>query len=533
MDGPVVCLKGLQGQFEGRTWKTAGPLKVGRLSKCALYLDDASVSRVHAEILDTDRGWVVRDLGSMNGSFLNGERVGPVEVPLREGDILQFGEVCLVVGRVRSSGQVGNEARYAWQVTAGEAGTLEEALQRLARVQGPAEGAVHAYSAFVRIGRTGPARSLTGYLEGILWEAAEVCGASLAALALVDGRTGSLELQASFDLETPSGPPAWVEPWVGQEAFAQGRSLLLVRDLDASFKGRPLHALLCGLLRSRGRNVGVVYLARARGQEPFGQTDLCRADALALSIGPSVEAFQLQFRHQEEQILQTLTTLTELIHLRASVSAGHPQRVTDYALLLAEELNLPPADRHQLRLGALLHDLGALGVPDAILHKAGPLTPEEVKELRAQFLKGVVLFGSLPSLVPLLPMVRNHREHWDGRGYPDGLAGPQIPLLARVVGLADAFDAMTTERPYRRAMPLDQVFQEVQRLSGTQFDPACVAALLRLRPHLEDLFEQRKHTTRTISQATMEAVRASLPLERGKSARSPAPLPEERGSCRC
>jgi putative nucleotidyltransferase with HDIG domain len=155
------------------------------------------------------------------------------------------------------------------------------------------------------------------------------------------------------------------------------------------------------------------------------------------------------------------------------------------AVAIGEELGLSPKELDPLRFGGLFHDIGKIAVPDSILTKPERLTAEEydrIKEHSAEGARIVAKFGRLRDAVPI---IRHHHERWDGRGYPDGLAGEEIPLAAAVVGLADAWDAMTTERPYHRALGLDEAFAEVREGRGTQFVPAVVDAFfnaVRRRP---------------------------------------------------
>jgi len=159
-------------------------------------------------------------------------------------------------------------------------------------------------------------------------------------------------------------------------------------------------------------------------------------------------------------------------------------------MLLAEELNLPEPDRATLRIGAPLHDLGKIGIADHVLRKPDRLTPDEFEHMKTHTLKGVAILRSFRGLEPVLPIVRSHHERWDGTGYPDLLAGEAIPRLARLVMVTDSFDAMISERPYRKALSFEDAFAQIRSGLGTQFDPECGAAFLRLRPRLEALREQ-------------------------------------------
>jgi HD-GYP domain-containing protein (c-di-GMP phosphodiesterase class II) len=508
MSTQQISLRGLDAPHDTNSWESTERLRVGRLATCEVALDDTSVSRVHAEVLDDRRGWVVRDLGSTNGTFLNGTRVGRDEAFIREGDILQFGEVCLVVASLRWASSCGLERQRGWQVLPGGRGTLDDQLRHLLRPQSETAAAAERLTHLLQVGRAcNAAKTFEGYLDAVLWELAESLNAPHAALSLLDERTGALDVRVALNV---GGPPVetWAERWMGREALNRKQSLLLLHEGETE----GINAILCALLQARGRPLGVLFLARSADLAPFCEDDLRLAAALALAMAPSLDSMAHLFRRQEELFLQTLTTLTEMLNLRTNRTDGHPQRVTDYSLLLAEELSLSRDHVHHLRVGGPLHDLGTTGVRDAILHKPGPLSPEEIEEVRGHFTRGAALLEAVPSFVPLIPIVRSHREYWDGSGYPDGLAGAQIPLLGRVVAVADAFDAMTTDRPYRKALPLQEAFAEIERRSGTQFDPACVSALLRLRPRIEDYYLQRHLSTQTIPKDALEAIRQTLGL---------------------
>jgi putative nucleotidyltransferase with HDIG domain len=150
----------------------------------------------------------------------------------------------------------------------------------------------------------------------------------------------------------------------------------------------------------------------------------------------------------------------------------------DYALLIAEELGLTLEEFEQLRFAGLLHDVGKTGLPQEILLKPGKLTPDEVLEMQRHAEMGATIVEQIDFLKSLTPIILHHHERWDGKGYPMGLVATGIPMLARVLAVADAFDAMTSDRPFRKAMSLAEARRELQEGAGTQFDPRMVAALL-------------------------------------------------------
>jgi putative nucleotidyltransferase with HDIG domain len=244
---------------------------------------------------------------------------------------------------------------------------------------------------------------------------------------------------------------------------------------------------------------GVLHLDRGQSDPPFTEADLTLADTLATAMSLGLDRRELVSRH-ESLWLQTITTLAQAIEMRDPYTGNHTQRVTTYALLLAEELEMSDDDRRRLKIATLLHDIGKIAIDDHILRKPGRLAPDELTLMKSHVVRGWEIVQMIPELVWALPVVRGHHERWDGRGYPDGLKGEEIPLPARVVTVADAFDAMTSDRPYRPGMPAERGFAELQAGAGTHFDPACVEAFLRIRPKIEAILA--KEAAERIAAAT-------------------------------
>jgi putative nucleotidyltransferase with HDIG domain len=182
------------------------------------------------------------------------------------------------------------------------------------------------------------------------------------------------------------------------------------------------------------------------------------------------------YRRLEENALEAVETLNATVDAKDPYTAGHSQRVQRVALAVGAKLRLAPAALDALRFAGLFHDLGKLRVPDEILTKPEPLTPEEYDVIKRHPEDGAAIVGRLGRLREAVPLIRHHHERWDGGGYPDGLAGDDIPLEAAVVGLADAWDAMTSDRPYSRARSLEDAAEEIRNVRGTQFAPAVVDA---------------------------------------------------------
>ena len=175
-----------------------------------------------------------------------------------------------------------------------------------------------------------------------------------------------------------------------------------------------------------------------------------------------------------------LKTLAEVVDLRDPFVLGHSQQVTSYAVLMAKNLGLNGDQVELIRKAGLLHDIGKLGIPERILLKPTKLTVEEYNIVKEHVVLGAEILQASQSLHNLIPIIRHHHERYDGEGYPDGLTGTEIPIEARIVAVADAVEAMASDRPYRRVMELDQILMELNNNAGTQFDPQVVRAFKQI-----------------------------------------------------
>ncbi len=182
----------------------------------------------------------------------------------------------------------------------------------------------------------------------------------------------------------------------------------------------------------------------------------------------------------QESYLATVRTLAFIVEAKDSSTAEHLERTHDYARALARVVIPDGEVTPDLSYGFLLHDVGKVGIPESILCKPGPLTDEEYEVMKTHPLIGVQIVAPIKFLDGAVDVIRCHHERWDGRGYPDGLAGENIPIGARIFSVCDTFDAMTSDRPYRRALPFDDAVSEIDRCRGTQFDPQVVDAFVRM-----------------------------------------------------
>jgi putative nucleotidyltransferase with HDIG domain len=192
----------------------------------------------------------------------------------------------------------------------------------------------------------------------------------------------------------------------------------------------------------------------------------------------------------------TLEALMEALDARDSETQGHSRRVAEYTVAVARRLGISEDELTQFRWGALLHDVGKIGIPDAILRKPGPLTPDEWKIMKQHPGMGARILSSIKFLGPAVDVVACHQERYDGAGYPRGLKGEKIPLGARIFSVVDCLDAMKMDRPYRRGTTYEKVREELIEYSGTQFDPKVVEVFLTIPPEVWEEINDRVSSDR-------------------------------------
>ncbi len=195
--------------------------------------------------------------------------------------------------------------------------------------------------------------------------------------------------------------------------------------------------------------------------------------------------WKLKVESQSQKIrssfFNAITSLAYALDAKDGYTAGHSERVSEIAVGIGIELELPQLEMERLRLAGKVHDIGKIGIDSTILHKPDALNSEERAEMERHPAVGERILQPIVEDEAVLRMVRNHHERWDGQGYPDRLSGEGIPLGARILALADTFDAMTSERPYRTAKTVDFAIIEIDNCSGSQFDPAVVEAFKKAR----------------------------------------------------
>jgi len=246
------------------------------------------------------------------------------------------------------------------------------------------------------------------------------------------------------------------------------------------FDAVPDAAALTIQLRKKEDIVGLLILGPKKADLPYTSEDISLLRTVANQLAVAADNARL-YERTRDLYFSSIRTLAATVDAKDPYTHGHSERVSAYARAISIALGLTQEDVEAIELAGLLHDIGKIGIPDAILQKPGRLDPDERALIMEHAALGAKIISENSSLMPLAPLVRHHHEWFDGNGYPDGLAGRDIPLGAAIISVADTYDTMTTDRPYRAAPGNEKALAELDRCSGTQFRPEVVSAFLKLR----------------------------------------------------
>ncbi|MDI3341161.1 MAG: GAF domain-containing protein [Sphaerobacter sp.] len=352
-------------------------------------------------------------------------------------------------------------------------------------------------------------------------ESAAALGTGMAALHLFDATQQHLILAAETGLPLGAVPhAAQVAPDTTPcAAAAAERDLVIVENLtdDPRWARGAEIATRCPecravwsipLIGEQDDLLGTLSLFLTEPRAP-GEADTALFRLFAHQVAVALERAVLADRTRD-LYRASVASLVAAVDAKDPYTYNHSWRVAAYSRRIAEALALPPAEVEAIELAGLLHDVGKIGIPDHVLQKAGKLDPDEWTMVQRHPDLGARILADNPALAAIVPLVRHHHERYDGRGYPDGLVGEQIPLGAAIVGLADAFETMLSDRPYRQAMPWHEALAEVRRCRGTHFVPRVVDALFAAleRGELEQVREERPPTAASFALPRMIGIEA-------------------------
>jgi HD-GYP domain-containing protein (c-di-GMP phosphodiesterase class II) len=495
-----------EGPEVGRAIALAAPqaLTFGRLKSCDVQLDDESVSRRHCTLHAREHGCVVTDLQSANGTFVNDLPVSTAD--LHPGDTLRIGSTVLelISAAAADTGRVTTLKTTSLHLAGGERGQtiirravdpgqLEFLMQVFKQKDEHAllEAAQRYLSTLQHVSTVlSRATGLEGLFDAVLSAILDVTKGARAAILMRDPDAADDADVHVVAVRTRSGGSAGsmvLSRTVVQDVLDQGLSTFTHDALSdqryaagQSVVRQGIRSVMCAPMRTTDEILGVLYVD-SQSANAFSEAELELLAAIGDQAGIALHRARL-LADGEKLFLDVMKAIAAIIDAKDGYTHRHSERVAAFAVRLAQQLGWSAEDQHVLELSALLHDVGKIGVPDAILNKPGELTDEEFSEMRRHPGHGAAILANIQSakVTRLLPGVKYHHERWDGEGYPEGLKGDDIPIFGRVMAVADVLDALTSQRTYRTALPLDEVVTVIQEQSGRAFDPSVVEAAVKL-----------------------------------------------------
>lgn len=483
----------LSGAHKGTIVPVTGIVAIGRHPENTIQFDDLQVSRRHAQVFRKADGVYIKDLGSGNGVFVGQLRVDDYQ--LSDGDIIRIGRQQI---QFRSAPQEQIESDF-------DASGLIEKDELANNFE--AEKAEQVYRTFFEV----PKESITAVeLREIQQRLRAVYAANQAiaserslekvfdaimdqVFSLVPAHNGLIllarekleELSTEYVRSAVPGVRIQVSSTIVNRCFENGEAIITSdAPKDARFGGGlsiiagNISSAMCVPLTHQGERLGVIYVDNHGESGAFGNSDLELLVALAAPAATAIR--NAQYLAMVEQTYQdTLVVLANAIELRDHYTVGHTWRVTNFAMEIARELGWNDEKINEVQMGGVLHDIGKIAIDNAILAKTSDLSEAEFAQMKIHPERGADLLRDVKFLHPLIPYCLFHHERWDGGGYPFGLKGQDIPLEGRLIAVADAFDAMTSTRPYREGMNPDAALREMARGKNRQFDSVIVDALDR------------------------------------------------------
>lgn len=329
--------------------------------------------------------------------------------------------------------------------------------------------------------------SLTGLAQEVVRFTTQILNTEICVLLLLNKDTNTLTSVASLGIREEFANAINIAK--GEEisgVVAQFSELIVLNELEKQAQAYKLkfdtcykNSLVSMPLFVKNNVLGVLNISNRKTGKPFSPTDVEIIKIIALESAVALQNLKL-LEEQQENYLNTIFALASALDARDPYTYWHSKNVTKYSVRIAQKLGLPAYITENIKKAGLLHDIGKIGIRDTLLMKAGKLTDEEFNQIKMHPVKGEEIIKPLGFLQEIAKIVRHHHERFDGKGYPDSIEKENIELGARILAVADSFDATTTDRPYRKALTLEEAKNELMKNKGTQFDPALVDCFLQI-----------------------------------------------------
>lgn len=347
---------------------------------------------------------------------------------------------------------------------------LDEARKKIQTYSSELNDLLGLMSSFHRVNSAPTSLNMDEVAWLALDNALKILGAIKGSLFIINKRTNQLELKAAigYDLNNLPGANLSVEQ---VENGAPPKESPSTPSKKGSFISVPL--------KVQNRIIGIINVNEKIDDRQFAPEDLRVLTALADQTAIILENLTL-YKDLQQVYLGVIKTLSLVVDAKDHYTFGHSERVTKYVVEMASEMKLSPELKKLAEAAAIIHDIGKIGIKEEILLKTGRLTDSEFEEIKKHPVIGRDMVRPMEFLSELAPLIYYHHQHFDGNGYPDKAKGDQIPLVARMITIADSFDAMISDRPYRSGLPVETAIKELKRCSSTQFDPDLVTVFLKV-----------------------------------------------------
>ena len=494
------------GKEAGRTvaLNSGQTISLGRLKGCDLVVDDEAASRRHCTISAREDVCVVSDLQSANGTFVNDKRIASVE--LQRADSIRIGSTIIELidatqgpsspqavasGATTSLSLV--EARSQTIVQRAVDPTRLEFLSQVYKRKDESSLLESAQKYLTTLHKVSEilsrASSVEALFDSIVAAILEVSGGDRAAILMRprDGDPKEINMVVVRTKDGQGSGAVMLSRSIVNDVFEKGISVFTDDALaDDRYVGgesivrQRIRSVMCAPMRTTDTILGVLYVDSQMARE-FSEAELELLAAVGNQAGIALHRARLM-EEVEKLFLDVMKAIASLIDAKDGYTHRHSERVAAFGVRLASHLGFDAGSRAVVELSGLLHDVGKIGVPDAILNKPGKLTEEEFTQMRLHPVHGAAILANIQSarIVSILPGVKYHHERWDGKGYPEGLKGEEIPLLGRVLAVADFLDALTSDRSYRKGLTLEEAVNMVKDLDGKAFDPVVAKAAAEL-----------------------------------------------------
>lgn len=466
---------------------------IGRDLDNDIVLGDELVSRHHCSIFrHPDNKFDIKDLGSTNKTIVNGLEI--TDKILTVGDQIRVGDTIFLFTTIKDEERIlekgtSKEGTKVITVTEMKIVPDESRLLDVSVVGDDLNALRRAHRDLVAMYKLGmlinSIQDTTELLNVLADKLIEILQPDRVVIMLFGNGRGKIVNKVTrtgrFGVESIGD----ISMSMVHEAVTEGMAILSYDALtDERFKSKQsvilnkIRSAMCTPIKGRDTVFGVIYVDTNINVGEFSEQDLQFLSIIGNQAGIAIQNARL-YEDLDDLFTGSLKTLVATIEAKDRVTSGHSVRVTVFSQAIAKELGIGKEGMRILKISALLHDIGKVGVPESILGKPAPLSENEFVRMREHPTRGAEIIKNIKNVEEVVTAVRHHHERYDGTGIPDGLKGNSIPLISRILAVADTFDAMTFDRPYRKAVAMEKAVKEIQRNSGTQFDPKVVDAFIR------------------------------------------------------